>query len=57
MGAEAKRVKKKSPIRSGGWEEPRGSQEQEQPDEDPETSQDEAPGQSRGREESRWRRL
>ncbi len=33
----------KSPWGNGGWEEPRGSQEQELPDGDPETSQNKTP--------------
>ncbi len=52
--AETKIVQK-IPRGSGGWEEPRGSQNQDEPDVGSEISQDEAPGQRRGREEL-WRR-
>ncbi len=41
------------PWGSAGWEEPGRSPK---PDEDPETSQDEASGRSRGREEPGWTR-
>ncbi len=49
-GQKKKKSKKISPWGSGGWMEPGRSPE---PDEVPKTSQDEAPGRSRGREGAR----
>ncbi len=45
----------KSPWGSGRWEEPRGSQEQEESDEDPGHSHDGGPWRSRRSEEPWWR--
>lgn len=58
MGAQEECLKQKESkknfhgrVEGVGWEEPMGSQEQEKPDLCQETSQEEAPGWSQGREE------